>query len=81
MMQTLRARAASVPAWLAWPVSMLFLAAWLLGTSTGTLREQLKDLQFWWLEATAFLALLFAGYVFKHLRAEFDLDASSNDLM
>jgi 4-amino-4-deoxy-L-arabinose transferase-like glycosyltransferase len=72
MMQTLRARAASVPAWLAWPVSMLFLAAWLLGTSTGTLREQLKDLQFWWLEATAFLALLFAGYVFKHLRAEFD---------
>jgi 4-amino-4-deoxy-L-arabinose transferase-like glycosyltransferase len=57
---------------LAWLSSVAVLLIWLLGTSTGSLREQLKTWQFWSLESCAFLAALFAVYTVRELRHEFD---------
>jgi hypothetical protein len=51
-------------AWLAvgaaWLGSLALLALWLRGTNAGTLREQLKVLQFWSLEVCVLLALVVA---------------------
>ena len=43
--------------------SLALLVTWLLGTSTGALREQLRTLQFWWLEASLLSAVLLAIYL------------------
>lgn len=56
----------------AWLASLGALAVWLLGTSTGTLREQLKLVQFWSLEACLFLVLVLGAYVLKDALREFD---------
>ncbi len=40
---------------------------WLLGTSTGDLREQLKVLQPWWLDACVLAGLIVAVYLFSTL--------------
>ena len=57
---------------LAWLATVVALAVWLLGTSTGTLREQLKLVQFWSLEACVFLVLVLGGWVLKDVLREFD---------
>ena len=49
-----RARIAVASAWLA---DLTLLVTWLLRTSTGLLREELKSLQFWSLETCFFLGL------------------------
>jgi hypothetical protein len=41
------------------------LAAWLLGTSTGSLREELKWLQYWSLECCVFTAVILSGPVIR----------------
>jgi hypothetical protein len=64
-------RSQSRLAWIAvgaaWLVSLGALLTWLLENSTGTLREQLKVLQFWSLELTVFAALLSGVYTFRQL--------------
>jgi hypothetical protein len=46
-----------------WLVCAGALIAWLLGTSAGTLREQLKVAQFWSLELCLFLGVIAGAYV------------------
>jgi hypothetical protein len=65
-------RSAWVAVALAWAVSAAVLLAWLLGTSTGGLREQLKTLQFWSLEGCVFVALLFGVYISRELLRHVD---------
>jgi hypothetical protein len=66
---------ASRRAWIelavAWVGSLAFLGAWLLGSSTGALREQLKVWQFWSLELCVALALLSGVYAIKQLLPRF----------
>jgi 4-amino-4-deoxy-L-arabinose transferase-like glycosyltransferase len=57
---------------LAWLASLGALAVWLVGTSTGTLREQLKLVQFWPLEAGLFLVVVLGGYALKDILRELD---------
>lgn len=60
--------ATAVRPWLAvaiaWIGSLGLLVAWLRGTSTGALREQLKIVQFWSLEVCVLLALVVAVWTF-----------------
>jgi 4-amino-4-deoxy-L-arabinose transferase-like glycosyltransferase len=62
MTETVVDRASSSRAWIAVAVatlaSLAVLTIWLLGTSTGNLREQLKTLQPWWLDACVLLGLI-----------------------
>ena len=64
--------AAAVKPWLpvaiAWVGSLALLVAWLRGTSAGTLREQLKIVQFWSLEVCVLLALVVAVWTFATMR-------------
>jgi hypothetical protein len=57
---------------LAWAVSIGALAAWLLGTSTGTLREHLKVGQFWSLELCLFLGVICGAWILKGVFRELD---------
>lgn len=57
-----------LPVALAWTGSLAVLVAWLKGTSTGTLREQLKIVQFWSLEVCVLLALVVAVWTFAITR-------------
>jgi Dolichyl-phosphate-mannose-protein mannosyltransferase len=54
----------------AWLVGLGALLSWLLGNSTGALREQLKVLQFWSLEVTLFAALVSGVCIFRQLARE-----------
>jgi hypothetical protein len=45
--------------------TLAILLVWLLGTSTGDLREQLKVLQPWWLDACVLAGLIVAVYLFS----------------
>ena len=45
------------------------LLVWLFGTSTGTLREQLKLLQPWWLDACVLAGLIAAVCVYRTVDA------------
>ena len=47
--------------------SVAVLLVWLLGTSTGDLREQLKVLQPWWLDACVLVGLIVGVYLFSTL--------------
>jgi hypothetical protein len=51
----------------AWIVSVAGLSAWLLATSTGTLREELKSFQFWSLEICVFLGLVLGAVLLRDL--------------
>jgi 4-amino-4-deoxy-L-arabinose transferase-like glycosyltransferase len=57
---------------LAWVTGVTILAAWLLGTSTGMLREQLKLSQFWSLELCVLLGLAFGIAILKDISRDFD---------
>jgi hypothetical protein len=57
---------------LAWAVLLGVLLAWLLGTSTGTLREHLKAGQFWSLELCLFLVVISVACILKHVLRELD---------
>ena len=57
---------------LAWALCAGALAAWLLGTSTGTLREHLKVSQFWSLELCLFLAVICGAAVVKGVLRDID---------
>jgi Dolichyl-phosphate-mannose-protein mannosyltransferase len=57
---------------LAWLLCAGALIAWLLGTSTGTLREHLRFAQFWSLELCLFCVVVAGGYVSKNLWRELD---------
>ena len=46
-----------------WATALTALAIWLLGTSTASLREQLKLVQFWSLEACVFVGILCAAWI------------------
>jgi 4-amino-4-deoxy-L-arabinose transferase-like glycosyltransferase len=48
------------------------LGLWLTSTSEATLREQLKVLQFWWLEATVLAVLLVGGLAIPAIRSDLD---------
>jgi hypothetical protein len=69
-------RAPSRTAWaavaIAWSVTLGGLLVWLLGTSTGTLREQLKVGQFWSLEVCLFLLAITGGLILKGVVRELD---------
>jgi Dolichyl-phosphate-mannose-protein mannosyltransferase len=56
--------------------SLALLFGWLLGTSTGNLREQLKVWQFWSLDATVLLGVLIGVYIWKTV----PLDVDKRDL-
>lgn len=62
-------------AWLwvavAWMGSLALLGGWLLGTSTGTLREELKVWQFWSLEICVLLGVVVAIATVAAARADF----------
>jgi hypothetical protein len=58
-------RRAWIAVGLAWLGSLTVLLAWLLGTSTGDLREQLKAWQFWSLDACVLLGVLVGVYLLK----------------
>jgi hypothetical protein len=58
-------RRAWVAVALAWALVAGVLGAWLLGTSTGTLREHLKVSQFWSLELCLFLAVICGAGIVK----------------
>jgi hypothetical protein len=60
-------RSAWVAVALAWAVSVGALAAWLLATSTGTLREHLKVGQFWSLELCLFLGVICGACILKRV--------------
>jgi hypothetical protein len=66
-----RASAASRP-WLgvaiAWLASLSVLVVWLRVNSTGTLREQLKIVQFWSLEICVLLAVVVAVWTMARMR-------------
>ncbi len=66
------ARRAWVAVALAWGIAAAILAAWLLGTSTGTLREHLKLGQFWSLELCVLLGLAFGIAIFKDISRDFE---------
>ena len=61
-------RRAWIAVGLAWLGSLTVLLIWLLGTSTGTLREQLKAWQFWSLDACVLLGVLLGVYLLKTLQ-------------
>ena len=65
-------RRAWVAVSLAWGLIAAVLAVWLLSTSTGTLREHLKVIQFWSLEICVVVGLGFGVSVFKDLFRGFD---------
>ena len=56
----------------AWAVTLGALLIWLLGTSTGTLREHLKAGQFWSLEVCLFLVVITGGFVLRGVARELD---------
>jgi hypothetical protein len=51
----------------AWFAAVSALVAWLLLTSTASLREELRFLHFWWLEACVFAGLAVGFLVFRDL--------------
>ena len=57
---------------IAWSVTLGVLLVWLLGTSTGTLREHLKAGQFWSLEVCLFLVVTTGGFILKGVVRELD---------
>ena len=57
---------------IAWSVTLGVLLVWLLGTSTGTLREHLKAGQFWSLEVCLFLVVITGGFILKGVVRELD---------
>jgi len=57
---------------IAWAVTLGVLLVWLLGTSTGTLREHLKAGQFWSLEVCLFLVTITGGVILKGVVRELD---------
>jgi len=57
---------------LAWSLVFFGFLAWVLGTPPFALREQLKHLQFWWLEASVALAIVFCGVVLTELVRRLD---------
>ena len=57
---------------IAWSVTLGGLLVWLLGTSTGTLREHLKAGQFWSLEVCLFLVVITGGFILKGVVRELD---------
>ena len=57
---------------IAWSVTLGGLLVWLLGTSTGTLREHLKAGQFWSLEVCLFLVVTTGGFILKGVVRELD---------
>ena len=63
-------------AWVAvtvgWLVCAGALVAWLLATSNGTLRDQLRFTQFWSLELCLFAVVVAVGYVTKNVWPELD---------
>ena len=61
-------RRAWVAVGLAWLGSLTVLLIWLLGTSTGNLREQLRAWQFWSLDACVLLGVLLGVYLLKTVR-------------
>src|SRR4029453_18557535 len=69
MIDLITDRPASRRAWitvaLAWVLIAGALTAWLLGTSTGTLREHLKVGQFWSLELCLFLGVICGACVVR----------------
>ena len=69
MTRTSAAPAPSRRAWiavgLAWLASLTVLLLWLLGTSTGNLREQLRAWQIWSLDACVLLGVLVGVYLLK----------------
>ena len=58
-----------IPLAIAWLVALAAMAAWLLGTTTDLLREQLMAAQFWSLEACAFLLLAIGPLLLKAMSA------------
>lgn len=54
-----------------WFAVLAILSGWLLTTSTGTLREQLKTLQFWSLEACLFVWVVSGVYIIRGLAQAF----------
>jgi hypothetical protein len=56
----------------AWAVTLGALLVWLLGTSTGTLREHLKAAQFWSLEVCLFLVVISSACILKGVVRELD---------
>ena len=56
----------------AWLVAFAGLLTWLLGTSTGSLREELKSFQFWSLEACVFLGVALGAVILRDLVRELD---------
>ena len=52
--------------------SLAILFSWLLGTSTGNLREQLKAWQFWSLDACVLLGALIGIYIWKTVPHDVD---------
>lgn len=72
MTGTVASSAPSRRAWIGvgvvWVGSLAALVVWLLGTSTGQLREQLKWLQFWSLDACVLLGVLFGLPVLSRVR-------------
>jgi 4-amino-4-deoxy-L-arabinose transferase-like glycosyltransferase len=61
-------RRAWIEVGVAWVVAVAVLAGWLLGSSTGELREHLKVWQFWSLELCVVLALLSGLYAIRQMR-------------
>ena len=57
---------------IAWAVTLGVLLVWLLGTSTGTLREHLKAAQFWSLEVCLFLVTITGGVILTGVVRELD---------
>ena len=74
MTQTVVSPASSRRAWIAVAVALLgslaALLVWLLGTSTGNLREQLKVWQAWSLDACVLLGLLAGVYLLNEVGRE-----------
>jgi dolichyl-phosphate-mannose-protein mannosyltransferase len=64
MTETLAPSASSRRAWAAvigaTGATLAVLAAWLLGTSTGSLRETLRSLQPWWLDSCVLIGMVIA---------------------
>ena len=57
-----------LPVAIAWVGSLAALVLWLRSTSTGTLREQLKVVQFWSLETCVLLGVVVAVWTFATAR-------------
>ena len=76
MIDRVSERSSSRIAWgavaLGWVASVAVLLSWLLTSSEGTLREQLKIAQFWSLESCVFLGLIAVVCVLDGLLREFD---------